>query len=149
MDAMGSTAIIELAGAAHGDAIVIDTQHVLWDRMSLEAAVGVAASGAAVLVRVVENSAAAISRALDAGAEGVVVPLADDAGEVAQAVAAARFPPRSRRSGGGARRLAAYARAGSGSFSGSLLVLSAFALVTPPFDASLQKVVRAPRADPV
>jgi 2-keto-3-deoxy-L-rhamnonate aldolase RhmA len=104
--AMGSTTIIELAKAAQADAIVIDMQHGLWDRMSLEAAVGTARAGAAVLVRVAENSAFAIGQALDAGAEGVIVPLVDDGPEAAQAVAAARFPPHGRRSGGGVRPLA-------------------------------------------
>jgi 2-keto-3-deoxy-L-rhamnonate aldolase RhmA len=105
--AMGSTAMIELAAAARADAVVIDMQHGLWDRTGLEAAVGAAAgTGAAVLVRVAENSAAAIGQALDAGAEGVIVPLVEDAGEAAQAVAAARFPPQGRRSGGGVRPLA-------------------------------------------
>jgi 2-keto-3-deoxy-L-rhamnonate aldolase RhmA len=104
--AMGSTTIIELARAARADAIVIDMQHGLWDRMSLEAAVGAAASAAPVLVRVAENSAAAIGQALDAGAEGVIVPLVEYGGEAAEAVAAARFPPQGRRSGGGVRPLA-------------------------------------------
>jgi 2-keto-3-deoxy-L-rhamnonate aldolase RhmA len=104
--AMGSTTIIELAGAARADAIVIDMQHGLWDRMSLEAAVGVAGSGVPTLVRVAENSAVAIGQALDAGAEGVIVPLIEDGAEAAEAVAAARFPPQGRRSGGGVRPLA-------------------------------------------
>jgi 2-keto-3-deoxy-L-rhamnonate aldolase RhmA len=104
--AMGSTAIIELAGAARADAIVIDMQHGLWDRMSLEAAVGTARTAAAVLVRVAENSAPAIGQALDAGAEGVIVPLVDDGAAAARAVTAARFPPQGRRSGGGVRPLA-------------------------------------------
>jgi 2-keto-3-deoxy-L-rhamnonate aldolase RhmA len=105
--AMGSATVIELAAAARADAIVIDMQHGLWDRMSLETAVGVAAAHAAVLVRVAENSAVAIGQALDAGAEGVVVPLVEDGAEAAAAVAAARFPPYGRRSGGGVRPLAA------------------------------------------
>ncbi len=114
--AMGSATVIELAAPARADAIVIDMQHGLWDRMSLETAVGVASASAAVLVRVAENSAAAIGQALDAGAEGVIVPLVDDAGAAAAAVAAARFPPHGRRSGGGVRPLAGsfadyYARA--------------------------------------
>ncbi len=104
--AMGSAAIVELAAAARADAIVIDMQHGLWDRMSLESAVGVAAAGAPVLVRVAENSAVAIGQALDAGAEGVIVPLVEDRAGAAEAVAAARFPPRGRRSGGGVRPLA-------------------------------------------
>jgi 2-keto-3-deoxy-L-rhamnonate aldolase RhmA len=104
--AMGSTTIIELARAARADAVVIDMQHGLWDRTSLETAIGVAAAGAPVLVRVAENSAVAIGQALDAGAEGVIVPLVEDGAEAAEAVAAARFPPQGRRSGGGVRPLA-------------------------------------------
>jgi 2-keto-3-deoxy-L-rhamnonate aldolase RhmA len=104
--AMGSMTIIELARAARADAVVIDMQHGLWDRTSLETAIGVAASGAPVLVRVAENSAVAIGQALDAGAEGVIVPLVEDGAEAAEAVAAARFPPQGRRSGGGVRPLA-------------------------------------------
>ncbi len=103
---MGSTTIIELAGAARADATVIDMQHGLWDRMSLERAVGGVAAGTSVLVRVAENSAAAVGQALDTGAEGVIVPLIEDGDEAAQAVAAARFPPQGRRSGGGVRPLA-------------------------------------------
>jgi 2-keto-3-deoxy-L-rhamnonate aldolase RhmA len=103
---MGSTTIIELARAARADAIVIDMQHGLWDRMSLERAVGAVAAGTSALVRVAENSPAAVGQALDTGAEGVIVPLIEDGGEAAQAVAAARFPPQGRRSGGGVRPLA-------------------------------------------
>ncbi|HEX3504005.1 MAG TPA: aldolase/citrate lyase family protein [Xanthobacteraceae bacterium] len=104
--AIGSTTIIELAGAAGADAIVIDVQHGLWDRASLEIAVGAVPPNTAVLVRVAENTALAIGQALDTGAEGVIVPLVEDSAEAAQAVAAARFPPLGRRSGGGVRPLA-------------------------------------------
>jgi 2-dehydro-3-deoxyglucarate aldolase/4-hydroxy-2-oxoheptanedioate aldolase len=55
------------------------------------------------IVRVAENTALAIGEALDAGAEGVMVPLIETAGEAADAVAAAHFPPFGRRSGGGVR----------------------------------------------
>jgi len=104
---MGSTTLVELAGAAQPDAVIIDMQHGLWDRASLEQAVGTVPAGISVLVRVAENSAAVIGQALDTGAEGVIVPLIETDSEAAQAVAAARFPPAGRRSGGGVRPLAA------------------------------------------
>jgi 2-keto-3-deoxy-L-rhamnonate aldolase RhmA len=104
--AMGSTTIIELAGSAGADAIIIDAQHGLWDRASLESAVGAVAPGLSALVRVAENTATAIGQALDTGAEGVIVPLVEDGAAAAQAVAAARFPPLGTRSGGGVRPLA-------------------------------------------
>ena len=104
---MGSATMIELAGGAGADAIVIDAQHGLWDRASLESAVGAVAPGTSALVRVAENTPLAIGQALDTGAEGVIVPLVEDGAEAAQAVAAARFPPQGTRSGGGVRPLAA------------------------------------------
>jgi 2-dehydro-3-deoxyglucarate aldolase/4-hydroxy-2-oxoheptanedioate aldolase len=103
---IGSATIIELAGTAGADAIVIDVQHGLWDRASLEAAVGAVPSGTSALVRVAENTALAIGQALDTGAEGVIVPLIEDRAAAAQAVAAARFPPQGHRSGGGVRPIA-------------------------------------------
>ena len=102
---LGSPAVIELAAQARPDAIVIDAQHGLWDRLSIEYAIGLASKTAPVLVRVTENSANAIGQALDAGAEGVIVPLIETDDEAAAAVAAARFPPEGVRSGGGVRPL--------------------------------------------
>lgn len=103
---IGSTTVIELARAAQPDAIVIDMQHGLWDRVSLESAVGAVAAGTSALVRVADNTAMCIGQALDTGAEGVIVPLIETSDEAARAVAAARFPPQGRRSGGGVRPLA-------------------------------------------
>jgi kynurenine formamidase/2-keto-3-deoxy-L-rhamnonate aldolase RhmA len=103
--ATGSTAVMELAAQAQPDAIVIDAQHGLWDRTTLEHAVGLVSHRTPVLVRVTENSAVAIGQALDTGAEGVIVPLVETDTEAAAAVAAARFPPHGQRSGGGVRPL--------------------------------------------
>jgi len=103
--ALGSSSVVELAVQAKPDAIVIDAQHGLWDRKSLEDTLGIVSSAAPVLVRVAENSLAAIGQALDAGAEGVIVPLIETDHEAAAAVAASRFPPEGVRSGGGVRPL--------------------------------------------
>jgi 2-keto-3-deoxy-L-rhamnonate aldolase RhmA len=103
--ALGSVAVAEIAARAGAQTLVIDLQHGLWDRSGLEAAVGLARSHCPVLVRVEENRPAAIGRALDTGADGVIVPLVESAAEAAQAVAAARFPPEGNRSGGGVRPL--------------------------------------------
>ncbi|MQT13611.1 hypothetical protein F0357_13370 [Rhizobiales bacterium Sp-1] len=101
--AIGSAAIAEIAGGTGAQAIVIDLQHGLWDRLGLEAAVGL--TRAPTLIRVEENTPLAIGRALDSGADGVLVPLVETAEEAAAAVASSRFPPQGRRSGGGVRPL--------------------------------------------
>ncbi len=101
----GSVVVVELAADARPDAIVLDAQHGLWDRLSIEYAVGAASRHAPVIVRTAENSPVAIGQALDAGAEGVIVPLIEDERQAAAAVSAARFPPQGSRSAGGVRPL--------------------------------------------
>ena len=103
---LGSVALCEIAARGRPDAIVIDMQHGLWDRLSLEAAIGATPSDVPVLARVSENTPAAIGQALDAGAEGVIVPLVETVAQARAAVAAARYPPQGARSGGGVRPLA-------------------------------------------
>jgi 2-keto-3-deoxy-L-rhamnonate aldolase RhmA len=103
---LGSVALAEMAGRANPDAIVLDLQHGLWERRDLEAAIGVLPPEVPALARVGENSLSAIGQALDAGAEGVIVPLVETGKQAARAVRAARFPPQGERSGGGARPLA-------------------------------------------
>jgi len=105
---LGSVAMAEIAGRARPDAIVLDLQHGLWERRDIEAAIGAVPPEVAVLARVAENSPFAIGQALDAGAEGVIVPLVETGKQAARAVKAARYPPHGERSGGGARPLADY-----------------------------------------
>lgn len=103
---LGSVALCELAARARPDAIVLDLQHGLWDRLSMEHAIAAVPRDIPVLVRVAENEPVAIGQALDAGAEGVIVPLVESARQAARAVSAAHYPPRGERSGGGVRPLA-------------------------------------------
>jgi 2-keto-3-deoxy-L-rhamnonate aldolase RhmA len=102
---LGSAALAELAARACPDAIVLDQQHGLWERRELEAAIGAVPGTIPVLVRVAENSPLAIGTALDAGAEGVIVPLIESPEAAVQAVRSSRYPPRGARSGGGVRPL--------------------------------------------
>jgi 2-keto-3-deoxy-L-rhamnonate aldolase RhmA/NAD(P)-dependent dehydrogenase (short-subunit alcohol dehydrogenase family) len=102
---LGSPPVAELIAEASPDAIVLDLQHGLWERGTLESAIGLIGRRSVPLVRVAENSLHAINTALDAGALGVVVPLIESAAEAAAAVAAAKYPPAGRRSGGGVRPL--------------------------------------------
>ncbi|WMS41462.1 aldolase/citrate lyase family protein [Acuticoccus sp. MNP-M23] len=101
---LGAPVLIEVAGRHGMDAVVIDMQHGLFDRLSLEAAI--TASSAPVLVRTRDDAAASIGEALDAGAEGVLVPLVESAEAAAAVVSACRYPPAGHRSGGGVRPLA-------------------------------------------
>ena len=125
---LGSVALCEIAARAKPDAIVIDLQHGLWERLGLEAAIGVCPSSVPVLARVAENSPRAIGEALDAGAEGVIVPLVESAAQARAAVAAAHYPPHGARSGGGVRPLAqfpAYVAAARGAIAVGVMIETA------------------------
>jgi 4-hydroxy-2-oxoheptanedioate aldolase len=83
----------ERIGRLGFDYVAIDMQHGLVGYSGLVSALmAIDAAGATVgVVRVGENAAAPIGRALDAGAVAVIVPLVDDADDAARAVAAARY----------------------------------------------------------
>lgn len=97
------TEILVLAGA---DVVCLDAEHAALDIASLEHHVRAAESvGGTVLIRVPEI-AATLSRSLDTGAAGVVVPRVETAAQAAAAVAAVRFPPVGARGLGGGRATA-------------------------------------------
>ncbi len=103
--ALGSVALAEIAAHAEPDAVVLDLQHGLWDRSTLEAAVGTVNARVPVMVRVADHTATAIATALDAGAAAVLAPLVDSAEDAGRIVAAGRYPPLGHRSAGGVRPL--------------------------------------------
>jgi 2-keto-3-deoxy-L-rhamnonate aldolase RhmA len=103
--ALGSVAVVEIAAHFKPAAIVIDMQHGLWDRHSLEAAIGVARASTQVIVRCADNTASAISTVLDAGANSVLIPLIESADAARHAVSFSRYPPEGIRSAGGVRAL--------------------------------------------
>jgi len=90
-----SPAGAEVMAAAGYDCAMIDLEHGAADLADAVAVMrAMAASGCTPLVRVPANDAAWIKRALDAGAEGVMVPAVSSAEEAAAAVAACHYAPR-------------------------------------------------------
>ncbi|SRR5579875_3646428 len=83
------------------DFVVIDCQHSLLDEVTASRLLkGLAGASSAAIVRVSRNEPARIGRVLDAGADGVIVPLVNSAQEAAEAIAACRYSPRGVRSFG-------------------------------------------------
>lgn len=92
-----------MAGAGF-DWVCLDTQHGLIDRAAMVGMLNALdAHGVPAVVRVPSNDAAAIMAALDAGADGIIIPLVNSAAEAAAAVDACRYPPLGRRSWGPVR----------------------------------------------
>ena len=80
--------------AAGLDFVILDCEHGGWDFATLEGAIGAVESHAATaLVRAPGPDAFFIQRALDLGADGILVPQVPDADAAGRAVAMAHFAP--------------------------------------------------------
>lgn len=91
----------EIIGRAGFDWVCVDTQHGPIGPSEMAAMLqGLSAAGVPALVRVPWNEPAAIYRALDSGASGVIVPLVNSPSEAEAAAQACRFAPTGTRSYG-------------------------------------------------
>lgn len=81
-------------GAAGYDRVLLDREHGMIDIPAMVAHLRAAEAGGLVpIIRVLENNPALIQQALDAGAQGVMVPKVGSAEEARRAVAASRYRP--------------------------------------------------------
>src|SRR5580765_1155612 len=89
-----SASITEMAVALGLDWLVIDAEHGHLDwKEILEHIRAAVRSETVVLVRIAELNSGLIKRALDLGADGVVVPWVETAEQLRQALAYASYPP--------------------------------------------------------
>jgi len=90
----GNAATAEILANAGYEWIVADCEHSDIDvELFANLARGMHGRGAVPLVRVRENDTLAIRQMLDMGAQGVVVPLVNNAEDAQKAVSAAKYPP--------------------------------------------------------
>lgn len=145
---IGSAFTAEIMAEAGYDALTLDLQHGV---ISFDAAVAMLqamrASGAAVLARVSWLDPAAIMRALDAGAAGVICPMIDNAEQAARLVAMTRYPPTGMRSYGPTR--ASVAAGGEYGFEADDHVLTFAMIETAAAYADLDRIVATPGLDGV
>lgn len=91
----------ELVASLDPDYVCIDMQHGLTDFSQLVPMLqAVAIHGPTPLVRIPHRDLATAQRALDAGAQGLIIPFVQSAREAAEAAAACRYPPLGTRSYG-------------------------------------------------
>jgi 4-hydroxy-2-oxoheptanedioate aldolase len=96
--------VAEIVSASGCDWVCIDQQHGLIDDAAMRVMVqATAIRRTPTLVRVPWNDPAPIMRALDAGADGVIVPMVNSADEAKRAAFATRYPPNGYRSWGALR----------------------------------------------
>ncbi len=109
----GDPVVAEIAGGSGLDFVIIDGEHAPLGPESIHRLVGAAGGiDQSVLVRVATNAPTHISVALDAGADGVVIPQVRSAEDAARAVEASHYPPHGTR-GWGPRRPSAFGRESS------------------------------------
>jgi len=95
---IGHQAIIDILAEAGFDWLTIDLEHTAIDLNELQVLIGfIQSHGMAALVRVSKNEEVIIKRALDAGADGVIVPMVCSKEDAQRAVSFAKYPPAGKR----------------------------------------------------
>ena len=91
---MPSADVVEMIAIAGFDFAIVDTEHGMYsEERAAQLVRAAAARSMATVVRVPQVDAPLITKALDMGADGVMVPQVSDPEAAARAVAAARFHP--------------------------------------------------------
>ena len=95
----GNHTLLEVLGATGFDYVWLDTEHSALDPRALEDTMRTCdVAGLIPLVRIPEpGDGTSARRALEAGAQGIIVPMVRSAAEVQQVVSALTFPPRGKR----------------------------------------------------
>lgn len=145
----GSPVAAEIAGQAGFDWLVVDTEHGMSSEATMLAQFyAVGTTGATALVRVERSDRLRISRALDIGAGGLVVPRVGSAADVEQALSWMRFPPIGQRGVALGIRGQGFGRVGHGDI-GSLndVALGVFQIENPAAVEDADAIAALPGAD--
>lgn len=101
---INSAFVVELLAHEGFAYVCCDQQHGVLDYHDMLAGFqALRGTGTAALTRVLSNNPGAIMKSLDAGADGVVVPMVNNGDEARQAVQACKYPPQGGRSYGPVR----------------------------------------------
>lgn len=86
--------IVEIMADAGFDWLCVDMEHSVTDYFEAEQLIAaIQSKGISAFVRVGENNQRIIKRVLDAGAQGIIVPMVNSRDEAIKAVNAVRYPP--------------------------------------------------------
>jgi len=100
-DVLNSAAASQVLAAAGYDWVAVDVEHGSSSIADFEEiAKAIRLGGSSPLARVFDKSMSSIRRVLDAGAEGIIVPMIRTVQDAKDAVAAAKYPPEGKRGAG-------------------------------------------------
>ncbi|MFZ4739775.1 MAG: HpcH/HpaI aldolase family protein [Bacteroidales bacterium] len=95
---IGHPAISEILCKAGFDWLVIDIEHTTIDLSMVQVLISsIQANNIAAIVRVSKNEEVVIKRVLDAGADGIIVPMINSSEDATRAVEYAKYPPEGKR----------------------------------------------------
>ncbi len=101
---IGHPSIAEIMGSAGFDWLAVDMEHsVIELTMAQSLFAHIKAKGMYALARVPKNEEVVIKRVMDAGADGVIVPMVNSAEDAKRAVEFVKYPPEGKRGVGLAR----------------------------------------------
>ncbi len=101
---IGHQSVVEIMASAGFDWLTIDMEHSVIDLTMAQNLMGhIQAAGMKALVRVSKNEEVIIKRIMDAGADGIIVPMVNSREDAEQAVRYVKYPPMGKRGVGLAR----------------------------------------------
>ena len=101
---IGHPAVAEILSYAKFDWLVVDIEHTSIDLSMVQTLISaIQSKGISALVRVSKNEEVVIKRILDAGADGIIVPMVNNQEDAEKAVNYAKYPPHGSRGVGLAR----------------------------------------------
>lgn len=91
---IGHPSIVEIMSSAGFEWLVIDMEHTMIDLTSAQVLIAtIQSKGMKALVRVSQNEEVIIKRVLDAGVDGIVVPMVKNKVDAEKAISFAKYPP--------------------------------------------------------
>ena len=140
---IGNAFTAEIMAAQGFDSVTVDMQHGALDYTDLLPMLqAMRASGATLLARVPWLDPAAVMKALDAGAEGIICPMINTADEAARMISYMRYPPLGTRSFGPTR--ASFALGQDYGATANATVLAFAMIETAEGFANLEDIVATP-----
>ncbi|WP_295550394.1 aldolase/citrate lyase family protein [uncultured Pseudacidovorax sp.] len=144
----GAASTAEAMGRAGFDWLLVDLEHVPMDEKDTLAVLqAIAGTDACPVARLAANEAVLFKRALDMGAQTVMVPFVDSADAAARAVSYAKYPPQGVRGFAAVHRASGYGTARDYGQRANDSVFTIIQLETPQAVAALEEIAAVPGVD--
>lgn len=144
----GAASTAEAMGRAGFDWLVLDLEHVpLDDSQALASLQAIAGTPASVVVRLAGNEPVLFKRALDMGAQTVMVPFVESVADARRAVSHAKYPPLGVRGFAAMFRASGYGTVPDYAQRANDSVFTIIQLETPAAVAALEDIAQVPGVD--